>query len=261
VRAARLVSALTAALVVAATAGGCAVGRAAAADPTATEPAPEPARQVAHPTWDVLTPQTLVPALASTMVDAGSLTWTTHTSDWMGPIENVVDVDMTTSNSRIRLTLPEGQTEIRSVDGHRFVQAPATRGKFYDVTLEDPGLVRITAGVDPVRPVRALFGAVVAVRPAGPRVDVDGVTTQPYDVVVATARLTDGLGDLAGGVPRDQLPSTVTLTYWVDQGNRLRRATANVAGTPVEMTFTNWGTDFGIAAPTKEELTVKLKGS
>ncbi|MGY4645116.1 hypothetical protein [Cellulomonas sp. URHB0016] len=253
-RAALSVRALTAALVVAATATGCASARAAAADPPAAAAPAAPAHHVAHFTWDRLTPDNLVPTLARPMVEAGSLTWTTRTSDATGPIESVVDVDLTRSNTRVRLTLPEGEVEIRSVDGRRYVMSPVTEGQFVDVTTEDPGLVRLPVAVDPVRPVRALFGAVVDVHPAGRLVVVDGVMTQPYEVVVATAKLADSLGALGGGLTRDQLPPTVTLTYWVDQQNRLRRATSDVAGASVQTDLTNWGENFGIVAPTKAEI-------
>jgi hypothetical protein len=155
---------------------------------------------------------------------------------------------MVMSNSRIRESLPEGQVEIRTVDGRRYLQSAATGDMFYLAKADDT-LGRLAVGVDPVRPVRALFGAIVDVHTTGAPVTLDGVTTQAYEVVVATARLQDGLGDLGAGIARDQLPPTVTLTFWIDQQDRLRRATSNIAGTPVEVLFTNWGADFGIAAP------------
>lgn len=211
-------------------------------------------RHTAHFPTGWLSAKTLVPRLSEAMLEAASLTTTTRTSDALGPIESVVDVDMPTSNSRIHLSLPEGPVELRTVDGRRYLQAPETEGMFYDATSEDTSRVRISVGVDPVRPVRALFGAIVDVRRSGAPVDLDGVTTQPYEVVVATARLQDGLGDLGAGIPRDQLPATVTLTYWVDEQDRLRRATSDIAGTPVEMLFTNWGADFGIEAPPQDQI-------
>lgn len=259
-RTTRLTRALTTALVVsttAATAAACAPGgETAQADRT-----PAASTASAQPTAGALTTETLVPTLSDVMVAARSLTWTTTTTTPSGPDVDVVDVDMIQSNNRVRTAVPEGTVEVRSVDGRRFVKAPGTRGKFYDDTRGDSGLPTVAVGVDPVRAVRALYGAVIAVRPAGAPADVDGASAQPYDVVVATSRLTDGLGDLGGGVPREQLPTTVTLTYWIDQQNRLLRATSNVAGTPVEMTFTHWGADLGITAPTEDQMTNQLAGA
>ncbi|MBO9555307.1 hypothetical protein [Cellulomonas sp.] len=259
-RTTRLARALTAALVVAAAAAGCTTAGVAAQDaPRPTRSASDP--QAAHLTWEQLTPDTLVPRLSESMLAARSLTWTTRTTGPTGPVENVVDVDMVRSNNRVSATIPGGAVEVRSVDGRRFVRAPATHGKYFDDTKGDAGLPVPAVSVDPVRPVRALYGAVIAVRIAGPRTDVNGVPAQPYDVVVATSRLTDGLGDLGGGVPREQLPATVTLGFWVDQQNRLVKATSNIAGTPVEMTFTSWGADAGITAPTEDQLTNVLSGT
>jgi len=259
VRATRLTRSLTATFVVVATAAGCASGTVAAKpDPKPTASAA--ARQPAHLTWEQLTPETLVPTLSESMLSARTLTWTTRTNGPAGPTEQVVDIDMVQSNNRVNVTLPEGPVEVRSVDGRRFVKAPGTKGKYFDDTKGDAGLPTVAVGVDPVRPLRALYGAVIAVRLAGPIGVVGDVPAQPYEVVVATSRLTDGLGDLSGGVPREQLPATVSLTFWVDQQNRLLRATSNIAGTPVEMTFTNWGVDAGITAPTEQQITNTLAG-
>ncbi|GIG21370.1 hypothetical protein Cch01nite_20940 [Cellulomonas chitinilytica] len=259
-RTTRLTRALTTTLVVATTAAGCAAGgEATQADrtPAATTAAPQPTATTA----EALTPDTLVTTLSDVMLAARSLTWTTSTNGASGPTANVVDVDLVNSNNRVRVTVPEGSVEVRSVDGRRFVKAPGTKGKFYDDTLGTSGLAQPSVGVDPVRPLRALYGAVIAVRPAGTPADVNGTSAQPYEVVVATSRLTDGLGDLAGGVAADQLPPTVTLTFWVDQENRLLLAQSNVAGTPVEMAYTNWGADLGITAPAEQELTNVLAGA
>ena len=89
----------------------------------------------------------------------------------------------------------------------------------------------------------------------------EGVPAQPYTVIVDTAHLQDGLGDLGAGVPREQLPPTITLTYWVDASARLLRATSDFAGFPVDMTFTGWGADLGIVAPPEDQQTSTLPGS
>ena len=118
----------------------------------------------------------------------------------------------------------------------------------------------IAVSADPVRPVRAMFGAVLYVHTAGEPAVLEGVAAQPYTVIVDTALLQDGLGDVGAGVPREQLPPTVTLTFWVDASARLLRATSDFAGFPVDMTFTGWGADLGIVAPPEDQQTSTLPG-
>jgi len=203
-----------------------------------------------------LTAQTLVPTLAEAMLHAGSLTTTTRTTVAGSVVENTVDIDMTACNTRLHVSLPDGVAEILTVDGRTFIQSPVTGGKYYAVLPDDRTWASLVLGTDPVRPVRALFGAVVSAAPSGEPVLLDGVPAQPYTVVVDTTRIRDGLGDLGAAVPRDQLPPTVTFTYWIDPDHRLRRATSELGGATVEMLFTNWGADFGLAAPVKEQLTL-----
>ncbi|GIG21371.1 hypothetical protein Cch01nite_20950 [Cellulomonas chitinilytica] len=245
-----LVAAAAAAPIAAAAPASAAAGPDAGAGTSTTAPP----RHVAHFPTGGLTAKNLVPRLAEAMLSAASLTMATRTSDALGPISCVVDVDMPSSNFLVRLTLPEGSVEVRSVDGQRYLQAPITEGMFYAAKAEDTTLTRIAVSVDPVRPVRALFGAVTSIRATGLPVDLEGVPSQAYEVVVATAKLQDGLGDLGAGIARDQLPPKVTLTFWIDEQDHLRRATSNIAGTPVEMLFTNWGFDFGIEAPPEEQI-------
>lgn len=283
-RAIRHVPALSVALVAAATLAGCSSSPASpgddaspwspgaanagsapkplGAEPAPTEPAPpEPVDPASTPvtvlTKGRLSATTFVNAVSEAMLDAGSVTTTTRSALGGTPLENVVDLDMSTSDARLHSTGPDGVYDVLAVDGRLYVKGGKTKGKFYPLPPDDTTYSGLTLSADPVRPIRALYGSIVTATQTGDPVDVGGVLAQEYDLVVDTTTLQDGLGDLAAGIPRDQLPPTVTLSYWVGDDDLVHRATADIAGNPIEILYSGWGADLVIPAPEPTQLTTK----
>jgi hypothetical protein len=254
-RASRHVFVLTAALVTAVTLSGCGGGSTSASDPTVSASTSATPTSTAHASTARLAAKNIVLDMAEAMVDARTLTMTTRTTTNGKTATSVVDVDM--KNSAVRVNLPgtKGRTEVWSVDGQTYVKVPATKGKFFIVAPTDTSYADVVHAADPVGPVRALYDAVVSATPSGGPVTMDGVAVQAYDIAIDTTKVTDGLGGLVNGVPAEQLPPTVTFTYWVDGENRAHRATSNASGVPVEIDYSNWGVDPSIAAPAADDLT------
>ena len=163
---------LTAALIAASLLGvalaGCAPGLSdeiAVAGPSPTVSTPSGATPSATPV--VLTAETLVTALAGAMIDAGSVTTTTRTVVDGIPVVNVTAIDLDAAQLRAQLTQSQGTLELVAVGGRTYVKGPTTGGKYYVVPPKDNPYAPIAISADPVRPVRAIFGAVLYVHTAG----------------------------------------------------------------------------------------------
>lgn len=112
----------------------------------------------------------------------------------------------------------------------------------------------ITEQLDPKSSITVLEGAITQVEPTGEGQELDGATAWHYEVAVDTTRL-DQSAFAASGGSTAELPAELTYDYWIDDADQIRLATVSAMGSDVEITFTGWGEDKGIVAPTADQLT------
>lgn len=175
-----------------------------------------------------------------------------------------VDEDPQETKMAMKMTLPGmGQADMRLVDEVLYLNlGPLSENKFAKVDLNDPrnplgksfdGLVD---QLDPSKSVQNLEGAITSMKKDGPPEQIDGVKTQPYSVVVDTAKAKDLAGAGAAG-SASQIPKELTFKFWVGEDNLPRKLTSQVGGADIEATFTKWGDDVEIEAPAAGEITQK----
>lgn len=172
------------------------------------------------------------------------------------------DADVVTrgdaADMRMTMTIPEvGAVEMIVVDGAAYMTlGDLTGGQYLDLTsdAEDnpfAGMTDELTGSFDAKSTAKLAGAVRSVEPAGDPVEIDGVLTQPYEVVVDGAAAAAMLGDEADAA---QIPETVTYTYWIGEDDLMRRLVADMPEGSVEMVFSAWGADVTITAPTPDQI-------
>lgn len=175
-----------------------------------------------------------------------------------------VDEDPGDTEMAVKMTLPGiGEADLRLVDQVLYLNlGPLSENKFAKVDLNDPsnplgksfdGLVD---RLDPSKTLKDLEGAIKSVQKGGSPQEIDGVKTQPYDVVVDTTKAKDLAGAEAAG-STGQIPEEPTFKFWVGEDNLPRKLTSQVGGADIEATFTKWGDDVEIEAPAASEITEK----
>jgi len=103
----------------------------------------------------------------------------------------------------------------------------------------------------------ALVPAIVAVEASGAPEQIDGVSAQPYDIVVDTSKLAGQTAEQFATAAEVgiEVPAQITYTYWVGEDQLPRRLVTDILGTQLEMTFSNWGGDVTIEAPPADQVT------
>ena len=154
--------------------------------------------------------------------------------------------------------------DIRYVDGAAYVNlGDATNGLFWQLDLTDTSnplsaaLSQATGQASIADSIASVQPAIVSVTPSGAPEDLDGVSTQPYEVVVDTTKITGAAADQfatakAQGVT---VPDTITYTYWIGTDKLPRKMTMDLLGSTTEMLFTNWGSRTPVEAPTPDQIT------
>jgi hypothetical protein len=154
--------------------------------------------------------------------------------------------------------------EIRLVGGQMYINmGELTGGLFWQVDATDTSnpltasLAQSTSQSSAADSLEALVPALVSVEKSGPEEEIDGVSTQPYDVVVDTSKITGPAAEqfasaAASGV---EVPAQITYTYWIGADQLPRKLSMDMLGTTVEMTFSNWGGPVTIEAPPADQVT------
>lgn len=167
------------------------------------------------------------------------------------------------AQSKLAMTLDAGgmgNLEMRLVDKVFYLNGgPMTSNKFAEIDLNDPNnpLAKsfgpMIDQMDPAKSVEALKGAISSVQKSGSPETIDGVRTQPYKVVIDTAKLTDS--SMFGDTGTVSLPDQLTFMYWVGPDNLPRKLTSDMGQATFEATFTKWGEDVTIEAPPASQIT------
>ncbi|MDC7121670.1 hypothetical protein OMK64_08985 [Cellulomonas fimi] len=260
----RSILALPVSVVLAATLAACGGGSATADE----SPAPVPTKTASAtptPTVEVLSATNLVSRLDGALKAQTSYDMTldmTGAATFQGTASmQVVDG---AQNMAMRMSMPEvGDMEVRFVGGMAYLKIAMLGEQFFQI---DPN--------DASNPLAADFGgmteqfdtglsgmeeAITSVEPAGPEETIDGVTVQPYTVVVDTTKMTgEAAAKLAEAESVAELPATLTYTYWVGADDLVRKVSYELVGMTTTMTFTNFGAGTPVTAPAPEQITTEM---
>lgn len=161
----------------------------------------------------------------------------------------------TGADMQLALAVPGvGELDMRVLDGSIYVSVgEQTEGNFIALGPDDTDspfaalIDQVLDQFDPTASLEGMEGAILSLEKAGEPEEIDGVLAQPYEIVVdmsATTKVMPG-----GLTDAEDVPDTVTYTYWVGEDDLMRRAVAEIPGGSVDVTFTNWGGEMNITAP------------
>lgn len=169
-------------------------------------------------------------------------------------------VDYTTTPPEMAMTMKspafgEQAVEMRLVDKVLYMNAgQMTNNKFISYDLSDPanlppGMDQVTSTLDPLAAFDSFEKGVDSVVFVGDE-EVDGDTLGRYEITVDTSKI-----DQFKKLPTQaQLPDSVTYDLWLDDQNRMRKMTMEMASMQTEVQFSNWGESVDIAAPKASEV-------
>lgn len=212
-----------------------------------------------------LTTENFAERLTAATLEAGSysLDMTTEAAGTEATIS--ANVELTDSTTNMAMTMDQAgmAMEIRIVDAIFYLNlGDLSGGKFVKVDPADETnplagqFDGIEEQLDPTASLEGFEGAFTKVEKVGEPVDVEGVQAQQYTVVIDTTKVTGELQEQAEAAGT-ALPPELTYEYWIDDQDRMVRTTSEVAGATVDMTFSGWGEDFGIAAPSDDEISTE----
>lgn len=259
----RPLAALSAAVLLTAVVAGCGSAEPAAApSPTATTastPTPSPT-----PTVEPLTVKNVVARLDAA-TNAHTSYDTTIDETGAAPFHGTASVDFADGKQNIAMlaSTPDGDMEIRIVDGLLFVRMPSLLGeKFFQVDPADTSnpLSELGTLLDDVdeSTFAGLEQAIVSFDKTGAPEDVNGVTVQPYTLVVDTTKIAPEVVAemLPEGVPA--LPPTLTYQYWIAEDDTVHKVVYEIGGTTSTMTFANFGAAAPVTAPPADQVTTEM---
>lgn len=195
--------------------------------------------------------------------EAGSLTMIMETGTGAEAATITTDMVMTDDSQNMSMTISSAggeNIELRVVDKIVYMTGLSDDGKFTRIDPSDPSdpNASITEGLlesmDPNSTVSNLDGAITSLKKVGSPVDIDGVKAQQYEVVIDTSKLS-GAATEDFGVDPSTLPDEFTYQYWVDEDDLMRKMVFESDGVEATSTFTNWGEDLNIAAPSADQIT------
>lgn len=208
------------------------------------------------------TPEDFASRLTVAATKAGSVSMTMDTEAPGQSMSAKGDVRFLKDTQEMRMVtqVPEaGEVEMLLIDGMIYMNmADLTQGKYIQIDPNDASnplaatFAPMMSQLDPKSSISNLEGAIVSVEKNGEPEQVDGVDAQPYTVVVDGAKAAAAAG---AGAAASAAPAEITYQYWVDADDLMRKIVIDQAGAKVEMTFSNWGEDFELTAPTADQLT------
>jgi len=227
---------------------------------------PEGEKAPAKDSSSDLTAENFVQRITDAQLAAGSVTMATSTAVEGTTMDMTGDIVFTDGSQNLAMTMTvpgSGEMQIRFVDGVFYMNmGELSQNKFVAIDPADEtnpmasSFEGLTEQMDPTASVEALDGAIKSVEKDGEPVDVDGVKAQPYTVVVDTTKLTGSIAEQADAAGA-ALPETLTYQYWIDGDDLMRKVVVDLMGTSMEMTFSNWGEDLQVVAPSAEENTTE----
>ncbi|WP_284292176.1 hypothetical protein [Luteimicrobium album] len=209
-----------------------------------------------------LTAENFAERTATAMRDAktAKISMTTTAAGQKISVEGAMKMTGSTPEATEKVTAAGKGFEIRMVDGLMYMNLGATsKNKWIKIDPSDtsnPLAVQFGStaqSTDLAAQVDQLKKAITSVKKIGAPATVDGVKAQEYDLVVDTAKVTGEAKeqlDAAGSA----VPDSFTYKYWVDDKDLVRKVSTSVAGSDVEMKFSDWGAPVEVKAPAESEL-------
>jgi hypothetical protein len=246
-----------------------ACGGAAPETPAATSDRPAVAatrEPVAEPAAFALT-ATNLPDLTTAMLAAGTYDVAMTTDVGGATMTAQGQARVTDAGTEMVMTMSSAQMaepmEMRLVGGQMYMNmGQLTGGLFWQLDATDTtnplsASLSQSTSTSAAQSLEEILPALAGVTEAGPAEQLDGVSAQPYDVVVDTNKLTGPTADqfAAAAQAGVEVPAQLTYTYWVGADKLPRKMAMDLLGSHVEMTFSNWGGPVTIEAPPADQVT------
>ncbi|WP_210767810.1 hypothetical protein [Cellulomonas humilata] len=242
-------------------------GSAPAAAPTTSESASvEQEETVAEPAGFELTTENLGD-IATAMLAAKTYDTTMVTDVGGASMTAQGQARVTDAGNELTMTMSSAQMaapmEMRIVGGQMYINmGELTGGLFWQLDPTDTSnplaaSLSQTTGATATDSFAEILPALVSVTKSGAPEQIDGVSAQPYDVVVDTSKMAGVSAEqfasaAAAGV---EVPKELTYTYWVGADKLPRKLVMDMMGSHMEMTLSNWGGPVTIEAPPADQVT------
>ena len=123
-------------------------------------------------------------------------------------------------------------------------------GKFFEIPANSPVLESLNTGsLSPAESIKGFEAGLQEVEDLGSE-EIGGEPVEHYELTLDAAKTLAATGTKE--VPG--LPKTLTYDVWLDEQDRMRRATYELSGVEVVMDLTDWGKDITIDPPAKADL-------
>jgi hypothetical protein len=178
-----------------------------------------------------------------------------------------VEVGTTVADTSMAMTMDMGEADlggqapgtiqIRLVDEKFYINMGSmTQDMFMESDLSDPDdpiakqFSTLTAQLDPSQQLASFGQAIQSFTKKGDPRELDGVQTQPYEMVLDTEKVAGFTGLTAGA----GLPKTLTYTIFVGPDDLPRRMSADIAGGSITVDYSQWGEEVDIEAPPADQI-------
>ncbi|MGO3147545.1 MAG: hypothetical protein ACTIJ6_07685 [Leucobacter sp.] len=152
------------------------------------------------------------------------------------------------------MTAPSAM-EIRLVDSVMYMNmGEMTQNKFIATDLNSPEAAQYASMLsqsNPQEQMELFASAVQDFQVSDETVEIDGVDTYEYTLTLDTATLLEGQNVPTEGV---EMPETVNYVMNIGADDLPRLMISDMGGTQTEMTYTKWGEEVSIEAPSADEL-------
>jgi hypothetical protein len=181
--------------------------------------------------------------------------------------EGDMKVGASFADNAVSMTMDMGQTGLDQlkmvlVDGKFYLNfGKMTDGKYAKIDLKDKDnplnkqFGQLLDQMDPSTAFKQYQAALKSFDKKGSPVEIDGVKTQPYRLVLDTSKL-----EVFKSLPAEaakSVPSTLSYVMYVGHDNLLRRVTYDVAGSKSQVDYSQWGEPVDIKAPAAGDVTDK----
>lgn len=145
------------------------------------------------------------------------------------------------------------EMEMLVVDGTAYMKlGELTQNKYAKMGTDD-SVSGLTAGTDLSSQLKLFKDALVDFTQDGTE-KIDGVDTKRYVLELDTKKVLDSSAEEVPAEAMDALGDTMTYEIFVGADDLPRKIKMDVAGTPMDMTFSKWGEPVDIQAPTADEI-------
>lgn len=163
--------------------------------------------------------------------------------------------------SDLRLSLELGgradDVTMVAVDDQVYLSMPGItpEGKFFQVPADSPALEGFnSSGLSPADSFAAFEAGLLKVEEKGQE-EIDGESTDRFELHLDADRAMDAMGPAAGAQEEAaELPETLVYDVWLDSEDRMRRIEYAVSGAEVTMDMTDWGDVEPVEAPDEADV-------